>query len=172
MRFLERKPGRTAGEERVVIATDDGRPAARGLWFAGRAAAGLRPWADLVVDEAVILPQVAEALGPGASLMVTYEGDETEAALRRRVPPAATPLGIALLRAGCRWFKDWYYPEGGREGGTKLQGTLPLDDDRRRQAERELVAELRQFLDDQRANEEELVRARAALSLLHRSAGE
>jgi hypothetical protein len=168
VRFLERKPGRTAGEERVVIATDDGRPAARGLWFVGRAAAGLRPWADLVVDEVAVLPQVAEALGPGASLMVAYEGDETEAALRRRVPPAATPLGIVLLRAGCRWFKDWYYSEGGREGGTKLQGTLPLDDDRRRQAERELVTELRQFLDDHPATEQ--MRVREALDLLRSSA--
>ena len=29
--------------------------------------------------------------------MVAYGGDETEHALRRRVPPAATPLGLALL---------------------------------------------------------------------------
>jgi hypothetical protein len=166
VRFLERKPGRTAGEERVVIATDDERPAARGLWFAGRGASGLRPWADLVVTEVAVLPQVADALGPGASLMVAYEGDETEAALRRRVPPAATPLGIALLRAGCRWFKDWYYPEGGREGGTKLQGTLPLDHERRRQAEGEVAAELRRFLDDHRATEQDHARAREALSLL------
>jgi hypothetical protein len=166
VRFLERRPGRTAGEQRVVIATDDGQPAARGLWFAGRAAAGLRPWADLVVAEPAVLPQVAAALGQGASLMVAYEADETEAALRRRVPPAATPLGIALLRAGCRWFKDWYYPEGGREGGTKLQGTLPLDDQRRRQAGQEMADELRRFLDDPRASEQDHARAREALNLL------
>jgi hypothetical protein len=43
--------------------------------------------------------------------MLCYEGDYTERALRRRVPPAATPLGLAMLRAGCRWFKDWYFPE-------------------------------------------------------------
>lgn len=104
MRFLERRAGRTAGEERVVIAMDDGRPAAHGLWFAGRPASGLRLWADLVVTESAVLPEVAVALGPGASLMVAYEGDETEAALRRRVPPPATPLGLAMLWAGCRWF--------------------------------------------------------------------
>jgi hypothetical protein len=129
----------------VVLATDQGKPAAHGLWFAGRPSAGLRPWTDLVVSDPGVLPEVAAALGPGSSLMVAYHGDETEAALRRRVPPAATPLGLALLRAGCRWFKDWYYPEGGREGGTKLQGTLPLDDERRARAEEQLQRELRAF---------------------------
>ena len=130
MRFLERRPGRTAGEERVVVATD------------------------------------ARALGEGASLMVGYQADDTERALRRRVPPAATPLGLALLRAGCRWFKDWYFPEGGREGGTKLQGTLPLNEQRRHQAKEELAAELRAFLDRGHGEEADTARAREALGLL------
>lgn len=166
MRFLERRPGRAAGEERVVVATDDGRPAGHGLWFGGNPAAGLHPWADLVVTEPAVLPEVARALGEGASLMVGYQGDDTERALRRRVPPAATPLGLALLRAGCRWFKDWYFPEGGREGGTKLQGTLPLDEQRRNQAEGELTGELRAFLDRGDGDDADIVRAREALALL------
>ena len=98
--------------------------------------------------------------------MVGYEDDDTERALRRRVPPAATPLGLALLRAGCRWFKDWYFPEGGREGGTKLQGTLPLNEQRRNQAEAELAAELRTFLDRDDAQPADVARAREALGLL------
>jgi hypothetical protein len=168
VRFLERRPGRAAGEERVVVATDDGRPAAHGLWFGGNPAAGLRPWTDLVVTEPAVLPEVARALGEGASLMVGYQGDDTERALRRRVPPAATALGLVMLRAGCRWFKDWYFPEGGREGGTKLQGTLPLDEQRRNQAEEELAAELRAFLDRDDAEEADAAHAREALGLLGR----
>lgn len=164
MRFVSRRPGRTAGEERVEIADDGGRPAAHGLWFAGRA--GIRPWADLVVSDPAILRDVATSLGPGASLMVAYEGDETERALRRKVPPAATPIGLALLQAGCRWFKDWYYPEGGREGGTKLQGTLPLDDRRRHEAEAALVRELRAFLKAGVGNDDDRARAREASALL------
>jgi hypothetical protein len=166
VRFLERRPGRAAGEERVVVATDDGRPAAHGLWFGGNPAAGLRPWADLVVTEPAVLPEVARTLGEGASLMVGYQADDTERALRRRVPPAATPLGLAMLQAGCRWFKDWYFPEGGREGGTKLQGTLPLDEQRRNQAEEELAAELRAFLDRDDAQEADAAHAQEALGLL------
>lgn len=166
MRFLERRPGRAVGQAWVVVADEAGRPAGHGLWFGGNTAAGLRPWADLVVTEPAILPEIARELGPGASVMVRYEGDDTQRALRGRVPAAATPLGLALLRAGCRWFKDWYYPEGGREGGTKLQGTLPLDEQRRRQAERELAAELHGFLGRGGGNDADLARAREALALL------
>jgi hypothetical protein len=163
VRFLERRPGRAAGEERVVIAGPDGNRAAFGLWFSGRESAGVRPWADLVIEDLAVIPEVVEALGPGGSLMVAYEGDETERALRRKVPPAATPVGLAMLKAGCRWFKDWYYPEGGREGGTKLQATLPLDDARRREAEQRLVQELEEFVT--RSNIREIDRNRAGDAL-------
>ena len=94
---VSRRPGRFRGESRVVVTTADGAEA-RGLWFAGRPALGLRPWADLDAAEPGALPAVAERLGAGASIMVAYGGDDTERALRRRVPAAATPLGLALLR--------------------------------------------------------------------------
>jgi hypothetical protein len=166
VRFLERRPGRAAGEERVVIAGPDGQRAGYGLWFHGRPSAGVRPWADLVVTNLVVIPDVVRDLGAGGSLMVAYEGDETERALRRKVPPAATPVGLAMLRAGCRWFKDWYYPEGGREGGTKLQATVPLDDARRRDAEQRLVAELEEFLPRTGVRDADRARAEDALRLL------
>lgn len=150
----------------MVIATDEGLPLAHGLWFTARPNSGLRAWADLIVSDLSVLPDIAAALDPGSSLMVAYEGDETEKALRRRVPPAATALGLAMLRAGCRWFKDWYYPEGGREGGTKLQGTLPLDDDRRARAEEDLMRELRAFLERSDIRDEDRARAEEALTIL------
>lgn len=150
----------------MVLGTESDQPAAEGLWFAGRPTEGIRPWADLVVRDPSVLLEVARAVGPGGSVMVAYEGDDTERALRRKVPPQATPLGIVLLRAGCRWFKDWYYPEGGREGGTKLQGTLPLDEDRRRKAERALSEELQAFLKADRGTTEDRSRATEALDLL------
>ena len=150
----------------MVIADEDGRRAAEGLWIGGRLSAGVRPWADLVVRDLSVIPAVTGALAPGASLMIAYEGDETERALRRKVPPAATELSLAMLRAGGRWFKDWYYPEGGREGGTKLQGTLPLDDDRRRASEERHRAELEEFLNSGGGTEPDRDRARSALSIV------
>jgi hypothetical protein len=164
--LLESRPGRVPGERRVVIAGPDGRPAAAGLWCEGRPAEGVRPWADVVVEDDAVLPDLAAAVGAGGSVMVAYGRDTTEGALRRKVPPAATPLGLALLRAGCRWFKDWYFPEGGREGGTKLQGTMPLDDGRRRDAEAELLAELSAFLTRGDARSEDRRRAGDAVALL------
>lgn len=166
LRFLERREGRTKGEERVVLAGPDGETAAEGLWFHGRHAHGIRPWADLVVHDVGVIPALCEALGPGGSLMVAYEADATERALKRRVPPAATPLGLELLRAGCRWFKDWYYPEGGREGGTKLQGTVPLDSDHRRRRSAERIDELRAFLDRSDVRDPDRARALEALEIL------
>lgn len=126
----------------MVLQTSTGETAAEGLVFWGRPERGLRPWADLVVSDTSILVDVANMLGPGASLMVAYGGDGTEWALRRKVPPQATPLGLVLLEAGCRWFKDWYFPEGGMEGGTKLQGTVPLDEVRRLEGAGKLLEEL------------------------------
>jgi len=167
---LARRPGRFRGELRVVLAVGGAR--ARGLWFEGRPAAGLRPWADLGQADGDALPAVARALGPGASIMVGYGGDDTERALRRRVPPAATPLGLALLRAGCRWLKDWYFAEGGREGHTKLQGELPLDAAYRRRAERALRTELEDFLADADAMGVDQRRAREALALILARASE
>jgi hypothetical protein len=147
----------------VIIAGPDGKRAAFGLWFSGRPSAGIRPWADLVVVDLAMIPEVVETLGPGGSLMVAYEGDETERALRRKVPPAATPVGLAMLKAGCRWFKDWYYPEGGREGGTKLQATVPLDDARRQESGRRLAQELREFLERPEVHAADRDRAHEAL---------
>jgi hypothetical protein len=98
--------------------------------------------------------------------MVGYGGDDTERALRRRVPPAATPLGLALLRAGCRWLKDWYFAEGGREGHTKLQGELPPDAAHRSRAERRLCAELEAFVADAGTLPIDHRRAREALAVL------
>ena len=168
LHVLESRPGRVPGERRVVIAGPDGRPAGSGLWRDGSSADGIRPWADLVLEDNTVLDALAAALGPGGSVMVASGADATERALRRKVPPAATPLGLALLSAGCRWFKDWYFPEGGREGGTKLQGTLPIDDARRRDAEVELEAELGAFLARTGVREEDRCRAREALACLGR----
>lgn len=161
---LARRPGRYPGESRVIVGADGAR--ASGLWFEGRPAAGLRPWADLDRADAGALLPIAQALGPGGSIMVGYGGDETERALRRRVPPAATPLGIALLRAGCRWLKDWYFAEGGREGATKLQGELPRDDAQRRRQVRALRAELEAFLAGAPALDVDRARARESLEML------
>jgi hypothetical protein len=158
--------GQDAGGRTAVVVRASGVVVGRGLWFAGQERLGLRPWADLTLTDLRVLPALARTLGPGAVLMVVYDADATERALRRKVPPAATPLGLALLDAGCRWFKDWYFAEGGREGPVKLQGTIPPDDAHRRRAEDALARELRAFLARPRVREEDRAGARRALTTI------
>ena len=156
-------PGRHRGERRVLLT---GRAGARasGLWFERP---GARAWVDLHDDaDPRLLGPIARALGPGGAIMVAYGPGETERALRRKVPAAATPLGLALMRAGCRWLKDWYFAEGGREGHAKLEGELPLDEEHRQRAEALLRAELTRFLSGRGGTEPDRATARAALAEL------
>lgn len=143
-------------------------PGARGLRFAG--GEGMPPWVDVELTDRAALPRLTALVGPGGSVMIAYGLGPTERALRRGVPPPATPLGLALLQAGCRWFKDWSFAEGGREGPAKLQGSVPLDGRRRRTAERELAAELAAFLDRGAGGPEDRERARRALAAVRRAA--
>ncbi|HEU4758954.1 MAG TPA: DUF1122 family protein [Dehalococcoidia bacterium] len=73
---------------------------------------------------------LSEVVPPGGHLMVEYESAgqrESARILGLGYPPAASPLGLLLFEAGCRSFRDWYIPEGGREGPRKLQGFKPLN---------------------------------------------
>ncbi|MGZ4275604.1 MAG: DUF1122 family protein [Solirubrobacteraceae bacterium] len=165
LREAASRPGRTHGERRVVLAGPDGE-AARGLWCDGMPEQGIRPWADLETADPRALGAIARRLGPGGSIMVAYGTGETERALRRRVPPAASPLGLALVAAGCRWLKDWYFAEGGREGAPKLQGTLPLDAAAAHRSAQRLAAELWAFAEGSDVRAADRERATAALAIL------
>ncbi|ARM75769.1 DUF1122 family protein [Acidianus manzaensis] len=62
-------------------------------------------------------------------LFVTYDKDkETLELISRGFSAIDTPLGFALLKAGFTWFKLWYFPEGGNEGGPKIQANKPLNE--------------------------------------------
>lgn len=92
---------------------------------------------------------LGDLLPPGGHLMVEYESPtqrETERILSLGYPAAASPLGVLLLEAGCLSFRDWYIPEGGREGPRKLQGFKPLDEEQARQRARALSDVLREAL--------------------------
>jgi ATP dependent DNA ligase domain len=77
--------------------------------------------------------------------------------------------GSGTTSAPARWYgsdRDERQQTVRVGGGTKLQGTLPLDEERRNQAEEELAAELRAFLDRGDAEEADAAHAREALGLL------
>jgi len=61
-------------------------------------------------------------MSPGDILYVEYVDDrETFIALQKGEAPEATRLGALLRKCGFKIVKNWYHPEGGLEGGMKLQ---------------------------------------------------
>lgn len=146
-------------------------PLVAGVYSFGRPSQGIVGWLDVDYCDCVLLQDgqaldctgrrgrhLFRALGrlvpPNGKLMVAYEmfahEGETHRTTQRElslgVPPLATPLGTLLYAAGC-WLniRDWYIPEGGREGPRKLQGNRPLDAAHLQRRAAEAIAELAAF---------------------------
>lgn len=98
--------------------------------------------------EDALLSELSRSLGPGGKIFIEYYNDpETSRGLAFGCPPAVTRQGCKLFDAGFTWFKDWYFSEGGHEGGQKLQGEMPLNDSARRLQMERLRREIEAFLD-------------------------
>jgi hypothetical protein len=155
--------GRFPEERDAVLGVVPGRRSIHVKHFAGRPAAHIPPWIEASVPTGddrfavEIVRALATLLPPGGRLMVCYADDETARALQRGVPPAATPLGRALHLAGCTWFKDWYFAEGGREGETKLQGNKPVNADTARIELARMQGDLRRWLEALPEGPDELI---------------
>lgn len=96
------------------------------------------------------LRPLATAIPPGGHLTVEYEQSlwqDTQGGLLAGIPPLATPLGALLFDAGSGdSFKDWYFPEGGQEGGRKLQGNKAYTDEQASEMAARRATELQAFL--------------------------
>ncbi len=109
-------------------------PVVSGKYFSGRGRF-YGPWVEFYYAPVVRFPSsrevvlaeeevdvrlfesISETLPPGGRMFIVYIGHgETEEGLRKGVPPPVTPIGYLLWRAGCVWFKDWYFVEGFWEG--------------------------------------------------------
>jgi len=106
---------------------------------------------DLAIEglDGKLFEMLSELVPPGGHMMVEYDSPGhrvSERMLTRGYPPAVSPLGYLMFRAGCRSYRDWYISEGGREGPRKLQGFKPLNEDIRREKEEQLRKELNAFL--------------------------
>ena len=102
-------------------------------------------------NEEALFRLLAALIPPGGHLMVEYESPQrrdTNRALEAGVPPVLTSLGFLLYQVGCgSAFKDWNFPEGGREGPRKLQGFRALNDEVARQKRSALAQEVQRFLE-------------------------
>lgn len=102
---------------------------------------------DSAIEEK-LLELFSNALPPGGKIYVQYDNDiETSYGLTYRFPNIVTRIGFKLFNFGFTWFKDWYFPEGGSEGGQKLQGEKPLNDKARDRHLTELRMEVHSFIE-------------------------
>jgi len=102
--------------------------------------------------EREIFAALAALVPPGGHLMAEYESPAraiTARCLAQRVPPLATPLGALLASVGCgAALRDWYIPEGGREGPRKLQGFRAVSPGHERLRAAEMRTALERYLAD------------------------
>jgi hypothetical protein len=155
LQVVKVQPGAFAGVYSFSLAVA-GRIVVSGLFYEG--SRYIKPWLELdyapiAGDEldtsgaALFQLLAAELIPPGGHISIAYlEHKITARALLSGVPAAATPLGFLLWRCGCRWYKDWYFAEGWKEGGIKLQGEKPLTDARAQANTARIVAELTAFV--------------------------
>lgn len=105
-------------------------------------------------DQIALFEHVGQVLVPGSYVMLSCDGHpDSLRALSVDVPPACTALGYLLWRAGARWYKVWYFPEGWREGHEKVQGNVPADDEHEAERTRERLDEIEAFLGTELAEE-------------------
>jgi len=122
------------------------------------------------------LEPLAGLIPPGGHLMIEYEKPEwrsTQLGLLAGIPPLATPMGELLFELDCGdSFKDWYFPEGGQEGGRKLQGNKAYSAEQREEFRAKRAAELRKFLEGPTRGAHDLdAAARAAARRVLKSLG-
>jgi hypothetical protein len=149
------QPGAFAGVYSFSLAVA-GRTVVSGLFYEG--SRYIKPWLELDYTpiagdeldpsgEPLFQLLAAELIPPGGHISIAYLDHRiTARALLSGVPAVATPVGYLLWRCGCRWYKDWYFAEGWKEGGIKLQGEKPLTDARAQENTLRIVAELTAFL--------------------------
>lgn len=92
---------------------------------------------------------VSELVPAGGHVMIEYDSpSQTPSAqvLTRGLPSATSQIGFRMFQVGCRSYRDWYIPEGGREGPRKLQGFKPWNDEIAAEKTSALRAELEAFL--------------------------
>lgn len=105
---------------------------------------------DSYIEDA-LLEAFGNALGPGDKIFIEYYSDhETSYGLAIGIPPVISRQGYKLFKLGFTWFKDWYFSEGGHEGGQKLQGEKPLDNLARMRHLRRIRVEAQLFIENSR----------------------
>ncbi len=144
----------------------------RVIWFTGR-----KPWylpwmevsyvPEIMIEknntirvsekewDQLLIRVLSNMLPPGSHIMITYDNHhDVLMELEKNVPVVATRIGYLLFLSGFTWFKDWYFPEGLKEGNVKIQGEKPLDHESETRHLKNLMLSIENFLDESRHLEE------------------
>ncbi|MCH8813853.1 MAG: DUF1122 family protein [Chloroflexi bacterium] len=92
---------------------------------------------------------LSDLVPAGGHMMVEYDSptqQPSEQVLTRGYPAATSHIGYLMFQVGCRSYRDWYIPEGGREGPRKLQGFKPWNDEIAREKTEALRKRLSDFV--------------------------
>ncbi len=157
--------GRFEGEELLEVSFEGAR-LLKVLLFPGRAY--YRGWVEVFSVSGRFFSSDLEGvfmdlLGKHTDrLFFEYVEDrETARELSSGVPPPLSRLGFEIAKRGFTWFRDWYFPEGLREGNPKLQAEKPLSSERRRKHLQDLKEDLERFLNiSEDGNLKELILSR------------
>ncbi len=143
--------GRFEEERLVHVFTEKGKHLLSLLIFLGRG--HYRSWAEVYSVSSEFFGSELEGVffdllsNLADRLFVEYVGDrETVRELSAGVPPQLSRLGFELAKRGFSWQRDWYYPEGLREGNPKILAERPEDPSRRLKHLEDLKRDLHAFL--------------------------
>ena len=162
------QPGRTSHEKRITVFIHKNEKTYElmdALLFSG-IKPWYQPWIELIypydfsmiaktlslhffdsILEKKVLNLFCTSLSYSAKIFVSYEqDDETRTGLMMHIPEVITRLGFLLYSFGFTWYKDWYFPEGGFEGGQKLQGEKPLDEHHKNRQMDKLYSQVSDFV--------------------------
>ncbi len=169
------EPGRFEGEINFTIFLEKNGKLSDNSLVEGKFYFGNRkfhdPWIDFHYQEKVmvgeeqvdisggedltIFQEISSILPPGSRMMVAYTNHgETYRGLNLGFPVPITPIGFLLWKSDFRWFKNWYFAEGFREGHIKLQGNKPVNKENRIKNLLRTQKELNQFLNKELSTEE------------------
>ncbi|MEM1525116.1 MAG: DUF1122 family protein, partial [Nitrososphaerales archaeon] len=99
------------------------------------------------IFEDKLLSHFSNSINLGESIYVEYYNDEeTRRQLDANFPIPVSRLGYKLFNLGFSGFKNWYFPEGFMEGGIKLQGEKPMNNEVKNQQLREIYDKVETFL--------------------------
>ncbi len=108
--------------------------------------------------EDLLLNFISQEIKEGEKIFIEYINDEeTYKFLFRGNPIYISRLGYKLFNLGFTWLKDFYFPEGLKEGLPKILAEKAINEEKRKEHLENIKKELSFFLEKQKDRKEEII---------------